>query len=389
MGSHAFVFMCVTAPVSHGVTTEKSVTMAEKVTQTIPLVDEWRKWMNENEELQLTASTIDTYSNNYLPNLLKRVLIAYPSFEHDLFSMLGSNNPWEAVRFLSQMLGLWKEQQSNIAGSRPLSPKTISDYASALSCFIEFLIDIITNGQLSILLGMGGIPKSAGIKSFVTKLPIVAHQIYTRKELRQSFKARLGSQDRFPVTGVYFPIRLIKKIISSQSGGSLWSRKWLARYVDGIRILAKNAIYRVGEIDSLDIFGREVYIDGKADRVFTECASVGRPTPDYMEASCLADVSINHDIPIAIELAAGGWHALDDIKKMVDTWYSKNHPQSKNIKQGDANAIAQGVYADFQKLLPAERQSLIEGLKKDLNRIAVSPLTLMERGENSSKNNKL
>lgn len=347
--------------------------------------DEWRKWLKE--DLELSDGTVNSYSDNYLPGLFKRLKSKGLNGSSLMSSVLPSmlaNDPWKAITELYKLLQLWKSKDQTVfAGIKGLAQSTVDNYASALARYIDFLVDIILTGRLTTLLGK--VPTTHVTSISLPGIPILS---YSRDDLVGVFKARLRTQDRFPIAGVYFPIRLIKKIISSASGGRNWLSVWLTRYARGIRILGKKEIYRVGEIDSLDIHGKAVYVNVKSDRVLTETTSIRRPNPDLMQAITLADISINHDVPISIMLAAGNWHALDVIKKMVDSWYRVNRPNAHSIKQGDANAIAQGVFADFLKLPPAQKKKLIDGLKKDLERIAISPLTLMERGENSRKNNR-
>lgn len=338
------------------------------------LQGQWKIWLKG--VVGLKDNTIESYSERYLPRLLDRLKPQVVSLMHQL---IANGEFVKLVALLYKILEAWKNQDANwFNKGNDLSQKTIDNYGTALARYIDFLMDLIKNGIL---------PAGPSSSNFVN-LPKNASMHYTRDELVKTFSVRLITQDRFPVRGVYFPIRLIKKIILSANGGSRWFELWVKRYARGIRVLAKKEIYRIGEIESLDIFNGRVYVNTKADQVLTE-TSPNRPNPDEMRASTLADIAINHDVPISLLLAAGGWHALDQLKQMVDNWYATYNPGATSILQGDANDIAQGVYAVIMNLPVAQRQALIYGLKKDLQRIAISPLTLMERGENSRKNDKL
>lgn len=342
------------------------------------LIDEWREWMDKS--LSFDTGTIDSYSKTYLSGILKRLANG-----NNLMSALPSmlkNDPWKTIKMLYRIINAWRNQPNNLFQKGTLKQKTIANYASAFECYIEFLIDLINSGLLVIhttqKITIGPLPR----------LPQPKHLQYTQDDLIRIFKIRLGTQDRFPMTGVYFPIRLIKKIIS-QMGGKTYISNWLTRYAKGIRILAEKEIYRVGEIDTLDIFGRSVWVNYKQDRVLTETRNSSRPNPDKMYSNTIAGISIDHNVPISITLAAGGWHALDRIKTMADHWYKLHYPGAKSINPRDASAIAQGVFSDFCKLPNSQQKAIFAGLKKDLERIAIEPLTLMERCENSRKNNNL
>lgn len=340
--------------------------------------NEWRDWMDWS--LSLTPGTIDSYSKTYLPGILKR-LTDGNNLMSSLPSML-KNNPWKTIEMLYLILDAWRNQLHPFFQKNTLKQKTIANYASALECYIEFLIDLISNGLLVVY--------RAHIKALATfTRPLQQkHLQYPQDVLIRIFKIRLGTQDRFPVNGVYFPIRLIKKIIT-HFGGKTWISNWLTHYAKGIRILAQKEIYRVGEIETLDIFGDSVWVNQKQDRVLTETCNSQRPNPDKMYSKTIARISIDHNVPISITLAAGGWHALDKIKVMVDKWYKLQNPNAMSINQSDASTIAQGVFGDFCKLPQHQQKIICDGLKKDLERIAVDPLTLMERGENSKKSNNL
>ena len=366
--------------------------MAKKATNQIPFVNDWKQWMTVT--LSLGCGTIHSYADVYLPaverqmiqkiqaNPAVKAIIGNRILMTDVLPILLKNNSQAAIGMLYLLLCEW---QNNHASYSKVSNKTASNYASAFACYIEFLLDMINIGQISLLTNQVKGTVVVGRLMSALKTVITGVQIYPLAIIKQAFKLRISTQDRFPICGIYFPIRLIKKIFYSTPAGKRWFDNWLEQVVNNIKVLTKQSMFRLRQVEFIEIKNHNVWVKVKGAirkyRILTRTFTPGRPDPDNMVADTLADISIDHDIPICTVLCNGGWQALDDLSKLIDEWREQKIVGTKPLaKQG--SKIAHNLHGPAVAL-----PNIIDRLKYDLTKIAQGGLTIMERGENSKKNN--
>lgn len=348
---------------------------------------EWEQYMVS--QLGMTPGTARTYVS-YLINFedqyvqqIDKLCQKDPGWpfgelgHFDIIPLLFYTDINELISMLQRLAG---SLSANLLGlpstvTLTVSPKTIKNWLSAINCYIDFL------NQLPIV-------PSIYLKSFLNALTKVHSNVpgilyYPFKYLFGTFRNRILTQDRY--TGVYFPIRLIRKIFenSPNPNDKKWFEAWIKHCIDNISVLTKNNVYRLIDIEYIEIDQKhDVYVKLKGDkreRVYTHTAG-GKKRP--MKATSLRDISLDHCNPIANSLRVpNGWNALPDLKNEIDNWCSTN---GVSVCQSNTNKIANGVFSSRNSnLFP-----LIPGLKHDLERLCKEAqcLELMKATENYKKN---
>ena len=262
--------------------------------------------------------------------------------------------------------------------SLTVSPKTIQNWLSALNCYIDYLNQLPTAPPVHLKSNPWSLNQMTKVHSNVLGI-----LYYPFKNLFGTFRNRILTQDRY--TGVYFPIRLIRKIFENSPNpiDKKWFDDWVKHCIGNISVLTKNKVYRLIDVEYIEIDqNRNVYAKlkgGQREIVYTHTAN-GKIR--QMKATSLRDISLDHCNPISNSLRnPNGWNALPDLKNEIDNWCSTN---GVSVCQSNTNKIANGVFSSRNSnLFP-----LIPGLKDDLERLCKEAqcLELMEATENYKKN---
>ena len=301
----------------------------------------------------------------------------------DIIPLLFHTDINELISMLQRLAG---SLSANLLGlpstvTLTVSPKTIKNWLSAINCYIDFLNQLPTAPAVHL-------KSKAWFLNPLTKVHsnVLGILYYPFKHLFGTFRNRILTQDRY--TGVYFPIRLIRKIFENSPNpvDKKWFDNWVKHCIDNISVLTKNKVYRLIDVEYIEIDqSHNVYArlkGGQRERVYTHTAN-GKIRP--MKATSLCNISLDHCNPISNSLRnPNGWKALPYLKNEIDNWCKAN---GVSPCQSNTNKIANGVFYSIKvNLFP-----LIPGLKYDLDRLCQKAqcLELMEAKENYKKNDSI
>lgn len=307
----------------------------------------------------------------------------------DIFPVLLKKTPDVAIDILYCLLGEWQNNHKSYA---KITIKTAENYASALVCYIAFLIDQWNTGQLPVLLKSvkGSVP---GVNLYKALKKTISVEIYTNKTIKDIFRQRLRTQDRFSVGNLFYPIQLIKNIFEAQLGNKQWFDTWLDGIVSGIKFRLNAKTIILADVEYLKIVGQKVYVkpigSKKESLVYTETVDSPvkpiRPNPDWLKAAGISQVSLDHDTALSTILSSGTWQGLSDLKKLIDTWRKANPQMIASLPQKYKAAALAKLVAN--KLLQSSLRlpNIMNRLKADLTKIARCGITVMELSENITK----
>lgn len=315
------------------------------------------------------STNLYKYPFYYLPKVLEEFGKKGMTFETKLFLLLPFLDNNEASMALDYLVKQWK----SIIASSPTN-KSFKTYGTALSHYRDFIQSasyILPNVSLS--------------QRFLNNLSlkILGPFQYDYNDLFDAFKSRLGTQDRYPTSGVYFPIQLIKKYVNIDA----WIKSCIENIVINVRDGNEQLYFYLKELKvnngSLIIQKNrtvELSINGNIYTV----VNYDKGYLSDMCAHALSDITIDHDPAIDNILKMNlNWKALNDFKKIIDGVYGKN---PSNIKpQPTKNAIANNVWSTISSSSFPNAKDVLDDLDRISGRIELS---LLQRNLNSSKGNK-
>ena len=291
-------------------------------------------------------------------------------FEMKLFVLLPFLNNNEASMALDYLVKKWK----SIIVSSPTN-SSFKTYGTALSHYRDF---IQTVPYIS-----AGVSLSQSLLNRLSLISLGPFQ-YDYKDLFDAFKSRLITQDRYPTSGVYFPIQLINKYVNVNA----WIKSSIDNIVINVRDTNNKQLYfYLSELktvsSSLLIIQKngtvELFLNGNTYTV----VNYDKKYLSDMSANALSDITIDHDPAIDNILKMNlNWKALNALKNIIDSVYRGN--PSKIKPQPTKNAIANKVWSTISSSSSSfpNTKDVLEDLDRISGRIELS---LLQRNLNSSK----
>ncbi len=308
------------------------------------------------------------YPFYYLPKVLEEFGGRKMIFETKLFVLLPFLNNNEASMALDYLVKKWK----SIIVSSPTN-SSFKTYGTSLSHYRDF---IQTVPYIS-----AGVSLSQSLLKRLSLISLGPFQ-YDYKDLFDAFKSRLITQDRYPTSGVYFPIQLINKYVNVNA----WIKSSIDNIVINVRDTNNKQLYfYLSELktvsSSLLIIQKngtvELFLNGNTYTV----VNYDKKYLSDMSANALSDITIDHDPAIDNILKMNlNWKALNALKKIIDSVYGGN--PSKIKPQPTKNAIANKVWSTISSSSFPNTKDVLEDLDRISGRIELS---LLQRNLNSSK----
>lgn len=265
-----------------------------------------------------------------------------------------------------------------------LSKKAFRDGRSALAVYLVFVTtDEYRNSTNACK------PLTKGkINNIIKFLQAKAKNlVYDYPLLSSNFLARLRTQDRFPVNGVYYPVRSLSKIFKNDSIHDF--AKLLREMVDHILVFTRSKKDKSLHVGFLKNVRKMVFLknnvevrfikDSEEYLLLTECANyiLNGKGEKYAEQknNCLRGINIQHKPAINGELQnVGKYQGLSELKNIIDQLCAKLTIPSKS---GKASTIAKVLKVN--QISPTLKTALWNDILKLDGAITLS---LMDDSEN-------
>lgn len=255
------------------------------------ILSDFKAWIIDNG--QAGVGSAGSYAYTYVPKLIENVL--HPAFEKVIpgFQPYRSFSNSAAHAEIRRLIFAASEQivAGEMCNANASSKKTLSNYRSGLRMFFRFMESENVYYDVSLSKQAKGI-----LSGFVSSTTVVIE--YSRDELRKTFKSRVTTWDR-AYQKLLYPARLINRIFNASSSKEKY-KDLLDRVIARIKFRVNPTDYvRLKNVSSIAIYpGKKVEVTTTDKRMSGLLTEDGAKNLCDMKALTVADLSIDHDVPL-------------------------------------------------------------------------------------------